>query len=254
MADGLVNRVAVITGGGTGIGLACASAFAHDGATVVLVGRRLSVVDSAARGLVDKGARAFAFALDVADRAGVADFFDSVAKDVGTVDILCNNAGIPASGKLAHEFSATAWDDVLATNLTGAWNLIKAFAPSMVERRCGVITNVASIAGMNGYEMATAYSASKHGMVGLTRTAALDYAPYGVRVNAVCPGPVDTPMLAKARAARGASADAFYLENTPMGRLCRPEEVAAAVVWLSSDEASFVTGHALVVDGGWSAR
>jgi NAD(P)-dependent dehydrogenase (short-subunit alcohol dehydrogenase family) len=161
---------------------------------------------------------------------------------------------VPGSGQPIDGYELDQWRTIIDTNLQGVWLSMKHEIRHMRGYSGGSIVNVSSIAGVVGYHNAAPYSAAKHGVIGLTRTAAIDHATEGIRVNAVCPGPIMTPMLAEARAARGPAADDFYLSHIPMQRLGKPDEVAKAVVWLASSESSYVTGQSLAVDGGWTAQ
>lgn len=252
--DTFNNKVVLITGGGTGIGRSIALAFARRGADVVVSGRRIEELKATVAAIEEEGGTAHACPADVTDDEQVAKLVNAVLDKYGTLHIACNNAGVPGSGRKLHEFGTDHWRQIVDTNLQGVWLSMRHQIPVMLRQRAGSIVNIASIAGVVGYLDAAPYTAAKHGVVGLTRNAAIDYGPAGIRVNAVCPGPVLTPMLEQARRNRGPSADEFYLRNIPLGRLAQPEEVASAVLWLASDEASYVTGQALAVDGGWTAQ
>ncbi|MFH0516167.1 SDR family NAD(P)-dependent oxidoreductase [Streptomyces sp. M41] len=248
------DKVVLITGGGTGIGRSIALAFARQGATVVVSGRRVEELKATVAAIEAEGGTADACPADVTDDTQVGELVGTVVARYGALHIACNNAGVPGSGRKLHEFGTDDWSRVVDTNLQGVWLSMRHQVPAMLEQGSGSIVNVASIAGVVGYLNAAPYTAAKHGVVGLTRNAAIDYGPAGIRVNAVCPGPVLTPMLEQARRDRGPSADEFYLRNIPLGRLAQPEEVASAVLWLASDDASYITGQALAVDGGWTAQ
>ncbi|MFD4374486.1 SDR family NAD(P)-dependent oxidoreductase [Streptomyces sp. NPDC058486] len=248
------GKVALVTGGGTGIGRSIALAFARQGAAVAVTGRRTEELKATVAAIQEEGGTALACPADVTDDAQVAGMMDAVLAEYGALHIACNNAGAPGSGRRLHEFEVGDWRHIVDTNLHGVWLSMRHQIPAMLRQGGGSIVNVSSIAGVVGYLNAAPYTAAKHGVVGLTRTTAIDYGPEGIRVNAVCPGPTLTPMLEEARRNRGPSADDFYLRNIPLGRLARPEEVANAVLWLASDEASYVTGQALAVDGGWTAQ
>ncbi|MCC9306065.1 glucose 1-dehydrogenase [Kitasatospora sp. RB6PN24] len=251
----LLDKSVLVTGGGTGIGQAVALAFAAAGARVAVSGRRAEPLAETVALIESGGGRAFAVPTDVTDESEVAALVREVVERHGRLDIACNSAGVPGSGRKLHEFGLDDWRRIADTNLQGVWLSMKYEIQAMLEQGGGgAVVNVASIAGLVGYLNAAPYTAAKHGVVGLTRNSAIDYGPQGIRVNAVCPGPVLTPMLEQARRDRGPGADEFYLRNIPLGRFCRPEEVAAAVLWLASDEASYITGQALGVDGGWTAQ
>ncbi|GAA3293601.1 SDR family NAD(P)-dependent oxidoreductase [Streptomyces cinereospinus] len=248
------GKVVLVTGGGTGIGRSIALAFARRGADVVVSGRRTEELKATVAEIEEAGGSADACPADVTRDEQVAALVDTVLGKYGALHVACNNAGVPGSGRKLHEFATDDWRRIVDTNLQGVWLSMRHQVPAMLRQGSGSIVNVSSIAGLVGYLDAAPYTAAKHGVVGLTRNAAIDYGPKGIRVNAVCPGPVLTPMLEEARRNRGPSADEFYLRNIPLGRLARPEEVASAVLWLASDEASYVTGQALAVDGGWTAQ
>jgi NAD(P)-dependent dehydrogenase (short-subunit alcohol dehydrogenase family) len=223
---------------------------------------RVVVADSnlpAARSVVHEisslGGIASACAVDVSDTAAVRAMIVHALDTFGNVDAAVNNAGIAPSGKpLTHEITEIEWDRMIAVNLTGVFLCMRHELEVMLRQGSGSIVNTSSVAGLVGSSAAgAAYAASKHGIIGLTRTAALDYATRGIRVNAVCPGPVMTPMARKEMDDDPAVAT-FYQSATPMARLGEPEEVAAAIAWLCSDSSSYVTGHTLSVDGGYVAR
>ena len=255
----LAGRTAFITGGGRGIGRAVALAFAREGARVFLVARTASDVERAAAEVrAERGEGAAAHApCDVSDPASVARAFAAAGEFSGAgVDVLVNNAGVAESSKFA-ETSDEFWRRHLDINLTGTFYCMRAALPGMVERGWGRVVNVASVAGKTGAPYVAAYTASKHGVLGLTRSVALEVATKGVTVNAVCPGYVDTDMTARAveniRAKTGRSA-ADSLEAikrmSPQQRLVTPEEVAALALLLASDDGRGITGQAINVDGG----
>lgn len=254
------GKVVLVTGGGTGIGRSTAEAFAAEGARVVVAGRRAQPLKETVAQIEADGGTARAVTADVCREEDVRGLVAEVVDTFGRLDVACNNAGAPGAGRRLHELSADAWDEIVEANMRTVWLCMKHEIGRMLEQGAngeaapGNVVNVSSVAGVVGYLHASPYSAAKHGVVGLTRTAAVDYAPDRVRVNAICPGPISTPMLEEARARRGAAADDFYLHNIPLGRLGRPKEVAAAILWMASEEAAYVTGQALSVDGGWTAK
>jgi NAD(P)-dependent dehydrogenase (short-subunit alcohol dehydrogenase family) len=255
MAGMLDGRVALVTGGASGIGRSSALALANNGARLVVA----DVLDEQGRETVDlieaAGGEAMFVRADVSRRGDVEGLVRAAVETYGRLDCAHNNAGIEGIGPPGAEFHTLpdeAWDQVLSINLKGVWLCMQAEIAQMLTQGGGAIVNTASIAGLVG-GFGAAYGAAKHGVVGLTKTAALAYATRGIRVNAVCPGVIDTPMVARMRGRR-ADFEEVAIAGEPIGRLGRPEEIAAAVVWLSSDAASFVTGVALPVDGGWVAR
>jgi 3-hydroxybutyrate dehydrogenase len=253
----LDNRVALITGGGRGIGRAVAFAFAREGASVAVVARTSEEVARVAEEVhAECGVRTMHATCDVADRESVALTFSDVEERLGSIDILVNNAGIAESAPLV-KTSDELWQRHLAINLTGTFYFTRDALPSMVERGWGRIINVASVAGKTGAPYIAAYSASKHGVLGLTRSVALEVATKGVTVNAICPGYVETDMTARAvvqitaRTGRSAEEAVEALKRmSPQNRLVTPEEVAALALLLASDDARGITGQAINVDGG----
>ena len=245
----MTGRTAVITGGGSGIGAAAARRFASQGAKVVLVGRRKDRLDAVAKEI---GTTARTIACDVASSSAV----EAMAREVGPCDVLVNNAGIAKSAPIAKTDDAL-WNEILAINLTGTFLCTRAFLPGMAERGWGRVINVASIAGKAGMQYTSAYCASKHGVVGLTRAVALECARKGVTVNAVCPGWVDSEMTDTSVAnisgktkMSEAEARAFLAGQSPQNRLMTPEEIAGLIAWLCSDDAAGITAQAINVDGG----
>ena len=251
MAGALAGKAAVVTGAGSGIGRAVALAFAREGARLVVSdvdATSAAATAAAARGL---GAVAHDVRCDVRSGAEVEALVARTVELFGRIDCACNNAGI--EGTLAPIGDAAEADAarVLDVNLMGVWRCLHAELPRMAAQGAGAIVNTASVAGLVGAGGLAPYVASKHGVIGLTKAAALEYAARGVRVNAVCPGVIATPMVDRLAAASPGVIEAL-LAVKPMGRLGAPDEVAAAVVWLCSDAASFTTGHALTVDGGYA--
>jgi NAD(P)-dependent dehydrogenase (short-subunit alcohol dehydrogenase family) len=249
------KRVVLVTGAGSGIGRSSALAFAQNGARVVAA----DVLDDQGRETVDQieaaGGEAIYVSADVSRRADVERLVTTVVDTFGRLDCAHNNAGIegaPPPGTQFHTYPEEIWELVLGINLRGVWSCMQAEIAQMLTQGGGAIVNTASVAGLVGVGSG-AYVASKHGVVGLTKAAALEYATRGIRVNAVCPGVIDTPMVQRI-SARWPAFQQLALAGEPIARFGQPEEVAAAVVWLSSDAASFLTGVALPVDGGWVAR
>lgn len=243
----LQNKVALVTGAGSGIGAAIAETFAQAGARVLIVDRDRTAGETIARKI---GGGARFHALDVSNENDC----DQISREAGRLDILVNNAGIGHVGTIL-QTSAADLDRLYQVNVKGVFNLSKAFLPQMIERKTGVIINMASIGGVVGIRDRLAYCATKFAVVGITKSMALDHAKQGIRVNCICPGRVETPFVS-ARLKEYPDPQKAYEEmasTQALGRMGRPEEIAAAALYLASDEAAFVTGTAFLVDGGWSA-
>jgi NAD(P)-dependent dehydrogenase (short-subunit alcohol dehydrogenase family) len=244
------GQVALVTGAGSGIGLATATAFAHSGAAVVLADRNENALQAATQRLTAAGHQAIAVTCDVADEAQAAAAVECAVATFGRLDMAYNNAGILGPmGDVATE-TAAGFDQVNAINLRGVWACMKHELLQMGKQGRGAIVNCSSLGGLVGLPGRAAYHATKHGVIGLTKCAALDYAARGIRVNAVCPGCIDTPM----GDAIDPAAMKEFLRDQPIARMGRPDEIAAAVLWLCSPGASFVLGVALPVDGGFVAH
>jgi len=247
------NKVALVTGAGSGMGLAAAQAFAAEGASVVLADVNEAAARAAAEQLVASGHKAIAIRCNVADEADVAAMVDRTVSVFGRLDAAFNNAGVQAPPSDMAEETAENFDRVNAINLRGVWACMKHELRIMRAQGSGAIVNNSSLGGLVGLPSRAAYHASKHGVIGLTRSAALEYAPRGIRINAVCPGIIDTPMLSGMLTTQ-ADAIKEMMRDVPIGRLGHAEEIAAAVLWLCSPGASFVIGQALAVDGGYTVR
>jgi NAD(P)-dependent dehydrogenase (short-subunit alcohol dehydrogenase family) len=243
------GKVALVTGAASGMGLATAQAFAEAGAAVVLADFKEDAVKAAAEKLMANGHRALAVRCDVSDDAEVAAMVDRAVAEFGRLDAAFNNAGVMARIAPTAHSTREDWDRVIGTNLRGVWSCMKHELRQMERQGGGAIVNNASVGALTGNPGIGSYIASKHGVVGLTRTAALEYVRRGIRVNAVNPGLIDT-QIARDVVNGDERAYADIAKNVPIGRAGRPEEIASAVLWLCSPGASYVVGHALTVDGG----
>ena len=257
MASDFAGKVALVTGGTSGIGRAAALAFARAGARVVVAGRRRVEGEAVAAEITAAGGEGIFVVCDVAHAGDVAALVAATLERFGRLDCAFNNAGIEGVlGKPLHEQPLDEFDALMAVNLRGLFVCLQHEIAAMLTSGGGAIVNTASILGQVGFPGSAPYVASKHAIIGLTRTAALDYATSGIRVNAICPGGVETAMLDRLAQALG-PADLVrqqLIALHPMARLSRPDEIAASVLYLCSTAASAITGHALAVDGGYLAR
>jgi NAD(P)-dependent dehydrogenase (short-subunit alcohol dehydrogenase family) len=249
----LDGKSAIITGASSGIGRATAKIFARESAKLVLA----DIVEDGGHETLqlvkDMGAEAVFIKTDVTRSQDVDAMVAKAVETYGRLDCAFNNAGIGGRGALTHEYTEDQWNSVIAVNLTGVWLCMKAEIIQMLKQSSGAIVNTSSIMGLTGAIRVPAYTAAKHGVAGLTKAAALEYARQGIRINAVCPAPIYTPMLTSAFAKRP-DIEERYARSEPMKRIGQPEEVGEAVAWLCSDRASYMTGHPMPVDGGYMAQ
>jgi NAD(P)-dependent dehydrogenase (short-subunit alcohol dehydrogenase family) len=249
------DKVAIVTGGSSGIGSATARGLAQEGAAVVIASRTAAAGERIAGELVSAGCEATFFQTDVSRADSVSSLIERTIAQYGQLDIIVNNAAVPGGSFPLCDYPESDWDEVMAVNLKGVWLGMKYAIPHFLRNGRGAVVNVASEVGFVGSTFGIApYVASKHGVIGLTRAAALECAARSIRVNAVCPGLTDTNMIATAKRDHSEFLNRYIEATIPMGRMAMPVEPANAVLWLCSDDASFVTGHALVVDGGILAK
>ena len=255
MAGNLDGKTALVTGGGSGIGRAASLAYAREGARVVVADVNVEGGEETVQQIKEAGGEAILVHADVASPEDTQAMVAQAVEAFGSLDCAFNNAGISGGTdrRLTADYLEDDWDRVIAINLKGVWLCMKAEIPQMLKQGGGAIVNTASIMGLVSTSGSAAYTAAKHGVVGLTKAAALEYAKSGVRVNAVCPGYIHTPMVQDRLDTVDGYEDQLKSRH-PVGRLGEPEEIAEAVLWLSSDAASFVTGHNMPVDGGYTAQ
>lgn len=247
------KKTAFITGASMGIGKATALAFAKNGAQVVVVDVNLDAGMGVVQDIENKNGRAIFIKCDVSKDIEIKNAIEKTIIHFGSLDYAFNNAGIEGQQAITPDCTLENWDQTINVNLKGVWLCMKYQIPQMLKQGSGAIVNCASIAGLVGFAGSPAYVASKHGVIGLTKTAALEYAKQKIRVNAVCPGVIKTPMID--RFTHGdMQAEKELAQAEPIGRLGQPEEISEAVLWLCSEKSSFVTGHSLAVDGGWVAQ
>jgi NAD(P)-dependent dehydrogenase (short-subunit alcohol dehydrogenase family) len=253
MAGMLQGKIALVTGGGSGIGRATALRLSREGAKIMIADYMPEGGERTVRMIKEAGGEASFVEADVAVGKQVEKMVNETVKTYGRIDCAFNNAGI--EGRIANtvECPEEVFDRTIAINLKGVWLCLRYEIPQMLKQGGGSIVNTASVAGLVGFVGLPAYNASKHGVVGLTRTAALEFATQKIRVNCVCPGVIRTPMVERILDKQGFTEQELNA-GEPVGRMGQPEEIAEGVAWLLSDAASFVTGHPMVIDGGWVAR
>jgi NAD(P)-dependent dehydrogenase (short-subunit alcohol dehydrogenase family) len=249
----LENKTVFITGGVSGIGKACAIAAAKEGANVAIADLRSPSVDSVMDEVRKYNPEAIFFECDVSAFVQVQQVIKKVVVTFGTLDIALNNAGIGGESSKVGDMTESGWLKVIGVNLNGVFNCMKHELTQMSMQKYGVIVNMSSILGKVGFANSSHYVASKHGIIGLTKTAALEYASEGIRVNAICPGFIETPLLANAGITENTDVQKYIIGLHPMKRLGTSEEVASGFIYLASDESSFITGTALEIDGGYLA-
>lgn len=247
------GKTAFITGASSGIGEAAAMAFAKSGASVAVVDVNADLGGRVVNSIEKVGGKAIFLKCDVSSGAQVKEAVEKTISVFGNLNFAFNNAGTEGQSAPTADCTEENFDRVINVNLKGVWLCMKYQIPQMLKQKKGAIVNCSSVAGLIGFAGVPAYVASKHGVIGLTRTAALELAKANVRVNAVCPGIIQTPMIERFTHGE-AQIQQQLVAGEPVGRVGNPEEVANAVLWLCSDQASFVTGHPLAVDGGWVAQ
>lgn len=248
----LESKTVLVTGAGSGIGEACATLFAEHGANVVLTDIDLLSVEKVAEKIRNNGGKTSAYKMDVTHFQEVEHTLQQVVEKFGSLDIMVNNAGIMNTTRVpTAEHSIEDWNRVIAINQTGVFYCLKVCLKHMMKSGEGRIVNIASLAGLKASGHNLAYSASKFAVVGMTKSAAMEYAPYNIRINAVCPSYTQTPML-DAVVVNQPGIDKKLLKFVPMGRFAEADEIAEAVIWLASDQSKFITGQTLTIDGGLS--
>lgn len=250
------EKVVVITGGSSGIGRFIALLFAKEGAKVSFCARREAEGKETLELIQKEGVQGLFFQCDVSNAGQVSDFIQNTVDKFGKIDFAVNNAAILGVSAPITRYPEDVWDKMIEVNLKGTYLAMKYEIKEMLKHGKGSIVNVSSISGINGYPYNTPYSASKHAIIGLTKSAALEYAAKGIRINAICPGGVETDMLTDLFNSTGKPdvAKETVIKHHPINRLAKPEEIAGSVLWLCSEEASFLTGATIPVDGGWSSK
>lgn len=252
MEKPFAGKVALVTGGSFGIGSATAVAFACNGAKVVIADMVEDKEQTTIRKIAEMGRDSLFIKCDVSRGENVQAMMEKIIDRFGRLDFAFNNAGIEGASAYTADCTEENWDRTIGVNLKGIWLCMKNEIPHMLKQGGGAIVNCASVAGLIGLPGLPAYVVSKHGVVGLTKASALEYVKQGIRINAVCPGVIKTAMIDRVTG-KDKEVEKQYIAMEPIGRMGQPAEVAEAVIWLCSDKASFVTGHAMPVDGGWIA-
>jgi NAD(P)-dependent dehydrogenase (short-subunit alcohol dehydrogenase family) len=254
MTSTMAGKVALITGGSSGIGRSASLLFAREGAHVVVAARRTEEGEETVHMIREAGGDACFVRTDVSQASAVHALVTTCVRRYGRLDYAVNNAGIEGSIVPLIDYTEEDWEAIIAINLKGVWLCMKAEVLQMQQHGGGAIVNVASIGGLIGFPRMGPYIATKHGIIGLTKTAALEYAAHNIRVNVLCPGLIDTPMADRfvtGMQTAGIDAEQILMSLVPIKRRGTPEEIAEAAVWLCSDAASYVTGHSMIVDGGF---
>jgi NAD(P)-dependent dehydrogenase (short-subunit alcohol dehydrogenase family) len=247
------NKTVFITGGLSGIGKACAIAAVREGANIVIADMKSANTEKAMQEIQNENAKAIFVECDVSVFAQVQAAIEKTVATFGTLDIALNNAGIGGEPNKVGDITEEAWLKVIGINLNGVFNCMKHELTQMAKQKKGVIINMASILGKVGFATSSHYAAAKHGVIGLTQTAALEYAAEGIRINAICPGFIETPLLSKAGITEHADVKQHIIDLHPMKRLGKSEEIANGFIFLAADESSFITGTSLEIDGGYLA-
>jgi len=250
----LENKTVFITGGSSGIGLACAIAAAKEGANIAIADLKSETSDNAMLEIKKENQKAIFIECDVSVFAQVQAAIQKVVSTFGSLDIALNNAGIGGEANKVGDMTEQAWLKVIGVNLNGVFNCMKHELTQMVKQKKGVIVNMASILSKVGFSSSSHYVAAKHGVIGLTQTAAMEYATEGIRINAICPGFIETPLLTNAGITEDSDIQKYIVGLHPMKRFGKSEEVASGFIFLASDDSSFVTGAALDIDGGYLAQ
>ncbi len=254
MVGRLVGKVIIVTGAASGIGRASALCFAEEGAKVVVADVAVQGGQQTVKMIADTGSEALFVKCDVSNIAEVKSMVERTVETYGKLNCAFNNAGIEGVNAPLADYPDEIWDKAIGINLIGVYHCMKHEIPAMLKSGGGSIVNNSSILGVVGFANASAYVAAKHGVLGLTKTAAIEYATQGIRVNAVCPGFIETPMLERGGITSNPELRKFVTDLHPMKRMGKPEEIAESVIWLFSDAASFVTGTSLFIDGGYVSQ